>query len=82
VAEVHAEATRIREEVQAGDLGTRALETRQRQAAELREKVSLYEDLLSVGLANLHQSVDEAEQASATAALLLGASARQLAGVN
>jgi hypothetical protein len=73
VGEVQTEAHRICEEVAAGELGGRALETRKRQAAELRLKVLLYEDLLSVGLAGLHQAVDRADQAAATAALLLGA---------
>ena len=72
VAEVQAEADRIRDEVAAGDLGGRALETRKKQAAELRDKVLLYEDLLSVGLPGLHTAVDQADQAAATAALLLG----------
>jgi hypothetical protein len=79
VAEVQTEVGRIREEVLAGDLGTRALETRQRQATELREKVLLYEDLLSVGLNQLHQAIDDADQTTATATLLLGASGSQLA---
>jgi len=73
VAEVQAEAVRIRDEVLAGELGGRALETRKKQAADLRAKVVLYEELLSVGLTGLHQAVDEADQAAATAALLLGA---------
>ena len=75
VAEVRGEVKRIRDEVDSGELGPRALETRQAQARELREKVLLYEDLLNVGLADLHRSVDAADQAAATAALLLGASA-------
>ncbi len=74
VAEVRAEAIRIRDEVLAGDLGGRALETRKRHAAELRDKVLLYEDLLDVGLKGLHVALDEADQAAATAALLLGSS--------
>src|SRR6185436_6501637 len=61
VAEVQSEAVRIREEVLAGELGTWALETRKRQAADLRNKVLLYEDLLSVGLKDLHLVVDEAD---------------------
>jgi len=73
VAEVQAEATRIRAEVDAGDLGGRALETRRKQAADLRDKVNLYEDLLTVSLAGLHDAVDEADQAAATAALLAAA---------
>ncbi len=76
VAEVQAEATRIRDEVSTGDLGGRALETRKKQAAELRDKVLLYEDLLSVGLTHLHQVIDAADQATATAALLLGSQAQ------
>ena len=72
VHEVRAEADRICLEVAGGDLGTRALEARQRQAGELRQKVLLYEDLLSVGLQGLHAAVDQADQAAATASLLLG----------
>jgi hypothetical protein len=75
VGEVQAEAARICDEVAAGDLGGRALETRKKQAADLRQKVLLYEDLLSLGLAGLHRAVDQADQAAATAALLLGAQA-------
>jgi hypothetical protein len=73
VTEVQAEAERIQAEVAAGHLGGRALETRQGQAADLRAKVLLYEDLLNVGLAGLHRAVDAADQAAATAALLLSA---------
>ena len=40
---------------------------------ELRHKVLLYEDVLSVALRDLHAAVDGADQAAATAALLLGA---------
>jgi hypothetical protein len=74
VAEVQVEAIRIRDEVLAGDLGGRALETRKRNAADLREKVLLYEDLLDVGLKGLHVALDEADQAAATATLLLSSS--------
>jgi hypothetical protein len=85
VAEVLTEAERVQAEVAAGDLGGKALESRRRQAAELRAKVLLYEDLLSVGLAGLHRAVDAADQAAATAALLLSAQAQSpgaaLAGV-
>jgi hypothetical protein len=73
VGEVEAEAARICAEVAAGELGGRALETRKKQAADLRQKVLLYEDLLSLGLAGLHRAVDQADQAAATAALLLAA---------
>lgn len=79
VAEVLTEAERVRTEVAAGDLGSKALESRRRQADELRSKVLLYEDLLSVGLTGLHQAVDAADQAAATAALLLSAQAHPAA---
>jgi hypothetical protein len=68
---VQTEAQRICEEVTAGDLGGRALETRKKQAGDLRQKVLLYEDLLNLGLAGLHRAVDRADQAAATAAILL-----------
>ncbi len=74
VAEVEAEARRIHEEVLTGELGERALQARQHQAAELRPKVALYEHLLSVGLGMLHGAVDRADQAAASALLLASAS--------
>ncbi len=81
VTEVQAEAERIQAEVAAGHLGGRALETRQSQAADLRAKVLLYEDLLNVGLSGLHRAVDAADQAAATAALLLSAQSSEPAPV-
>jgi hypothetical protein len=70
-AEVHGEAARLNREIQSGELGERALEHRKMQAEELRRKINLYEDVLSVGLDQLHQAVDYAEQAAAVAALQL-----------
>jgi hypothetical protein len=74
IAEVQAEANRIKDDVLTGDLGSRALETRKTQATDLRQKVLLYEDLLAVGLKGLHRAIDEADQAAATAAMLLATS--------
>jgi hypothetical protein len=74
VAEVASDAARIQDEVLTGDLGNRALETRKRQTSELRAKVLLYEDLLSVGLEGLHRAIDAADQAAASAAILMSAS--------
>jgi hypothetical protein len=74
-AEVLADATRIRDEVLAGGLGGRALETRRQQALELRDKVQLYEGLLDTGLARLREAVDAAEHAAGAAALLAAAPA-------
>jgi hypothetical protein len=81
VCEVQSEAERIQAGVAAGQLGGRALETRQELATALREKVLLYEDLLSIGLAGLHRAVDAADQAAATAALLLSAQSSEPASV-
>ena len=75
VAEVAGDADRIARDVGTGDLGGRALESRRKEAAALRDKVLLYEDVLSVGLAGLHAAVDAADQAAATAALLLAVTA-------
>jgi hypothetical protein len=72
VAEVQADADRIRTEVTSGELGGKAVETRQQKVRDLRDKVLLYEHLLSVGLDGLHATLDAADQAAATAALLLG----------
>ena len=69
--DVQAETQRICDEITSGQLGSRALETRQRQAGELRHKVLLYEDILNVTLDNLHAAVERTEQAAATASLLL-----------
>ena len=73
VADVAGEAERIAKDVAAGDLGGRALDARRKEAAALRDKVLLYEDVLAVGLAGLHAAVDAADQAAAGAALLLAA---------
>ena len=73
VGEINVEAGRIHDEVMAGELGERALEHRREQAACLRQKVVLYEELLDVGLSGLHQAVDRADQAAAAATLLVSA---------
>jgi hypothetical protein len=73
VSEINVEAGHIHDEVMAGELGERALEHRREQAACLRQKVVLYEELLDVGLSGLHQAVDRADQAAAAAALLVSA---------
>jgi hypothetical protein len=73
IAAVQAEAQCIHLEVLTGELGERALENRRAQAGQLRQKVLLYEEILDVGLAALHQAVDEVDQAAAAAALLAGA---------
>jgi len=70
-AEVMTTAARLNAEIRSGDLGERALENRRAEAEELRRKINLYEDLLSLGLEQLHLAVDHAESAAAVAALQL-----------
>lgn len=70
VAEVSAEAERIDKEVMEGKLGERALAARAEQAEALRAKIRQFEELLGVGLAQLHDAVDKAEQAAGKALLL------------
>jgi hypothetical protein len=73
VAEVTAEANRIRNEVLSGELKERALESRRVEAEDLRDKVTQYEMLLDTGLASLREAIDAAEEAAAAAALLVSA---------
>lgn len=73
VAEVTAEANRIRAEVLSGELKERALESRRLEAEDLRDKVALYEQLLDTGLASLREAIDAAEEAAAAAVLLVSA---------
>lgn len=69
-AEVLCEARRINDEIATQDLGERALENRKQQAQDLRSKVLLYEDLLSVGLGHLLSALATTEEAAARATML------------
>jgi hypothetical protein len=73
VHEVNTEAARLKQEILAGDLGERAVQTRKREAQDLKRKVSEYEHILGVGLTHLKNTLDTVDQADATAALLLAA---------
>jgi hypothetical protein len=73
VNEVQSESKRLHDEVVKGELGSRALKTRRDQAAALKSKVALYEEVLDVGLAGLHVAVDQADQAAAAAILIASA---------
>lgn len=73
VHEVTTEAARLNHDILSGDLGQRAVETRKREALLLKSKVTAYEDILGVGLAHLKATLDQVDQTSATAALLLAA---------
>lgn len=70
VADVTAEAARINKEIESGNLGERALAHRQEEAVSLQEKVREYEALLGVGLASLHEQLEEAGAAACRAKIL------------
>ena len=79
---VQSATTRIAEDIAAGELGNRALETRKQQAHDLRKKVLLYEKTCSTlaGPICIEPSTVH-DQSAATASLLLAApdpSLRQL----
>lgn len=73
MAEVEAEARRINTDIDSGELGQRALERRQFEAEELRNKVILYEEMLGIGLTSLRQTIDETDIALGKATLLISA---------
>jgi hypothetical protein len=75
VAEVTAETRRIAADIQSGELGERAIESRKNEAAALRQKVVRYESMLNVALDGLKQGLESIEQSQAIAALLLSAAA-------
>jgi hypothetical protein len=71
VNEVRSDAYRIEREVQSGELGEKALENRKEQAEELRRKIGVYEDILGIGLNQLTDAVNKADNAACVAALTL-----------
>jgi hypothetical protein len=73
VAEIEYETNRLVTELREGDLGRRAVESRKREAAALRDKVSEYESILNVGLEHLRKHLDAVDQTAALSALLLAA---------
>lgn len=75
VSEVQTECARIEAEIQGGELGERALRTRQDQAIDLRDKVSLFEDILGIGLQSLQGKVEALETAASQAAIIASLSA-------
>lgn len=81
VAEVEAEADTIRKDIEEGELGARALNTRRQQAVALRRKVAEYESLLDVGLGFLRENLEKVEEAEATSAILLAAGVGEEVGV-
>jgi hypothetical protein len=70
VHECETEASRINEQIMTGELGERALKSREREAKEMIEKVKRYEELLDVTLAGVRKSLGEVKNAAAAAAVL------------
>jgi hypothetical protein len=67
--EVEATASRIKGEVETGELQKNALENRRDEAQQLMTKVKLYEGLLSCGLERLREVTEAAETAATLAQL-------------
>jgi hypothetical protein len=74
-AEVGAATERIEGEIAEGEIGSRALKTRQEEALALRGKVQELAGILGVGLENLTARLDAVEMAAAKA--ILGTAAAQ-----
>lgn len=73
IHEIQSETQRIEDDVMNGDLGKRALESRELEAQAMRAKVQLYQGLLSTGLDALTTHLDALEQSIATASLMASA---------
>ena len=67
IAEVTAETQRISREIQSGDLGKKAIESRKNEAALLKKKVEDYESILDVTLDHLKKGLDCIDQSQALA---------------
>lgn len=70
IEEANAEAARIEADVESGELGAKALNTRVEQAKAMRAKVAEYEKTLGRVMKDQRTALDKAEQAAAMAALL------------
>jgi hypothetical protein len=70
VYEVCQAAEAIQEEVAGGELGERALQTREQRAKDLHYRVRTYETILGEALDTLHEVVGTARQAAASAMAL------------
>lgn len=70
VSEVTAKSAKITEEIISGDLGERALQSREREAAAMIAKVARYEGLLETSLADVRDALGEVKSAAAAAALV------------
>lgn len=79
IDEVMAETRKIAEEIDSGDCGERALESRKKRALALESKVKEYEQILNEALPALHAACEETEQLAFEA--LMKASKTQTAAV-
>jgi hypothetical protein len=72
--EVMREAARIQREIESGDLGERALESRKEEAQDLAEKVRVYESILHINLNRCSETAESALNSATVAALVLSTS--------
>ena len=79
--EVEAELSRMERELSVGDLGTRAIETREARSQHLLDKVAKYEQAFQKKLEGLQERFVRAEQAAAMAKLAAIVKAEQEQGV-
>ena len=70
--EVGTEAARIQEELMGGELGERAIETRQRRLGELQSRVEEYEGMLGERMSSLKSRLEEVGMAQVVAELTTG----------
>jgi hypothetical protein len=69
-AEAEAVSARLHQEILSGELGERAMRTRQAELAALQQKLSEYETILGVGLEDLRAKADAAGNLHLTAELM------------
>ena len=73
--EIMADAAKLMDEVQSGDLGKRAIENRQGLLSKLRRKAKEYEGILDSPLQDVRKALQEAETAAAMANMLAASDA-------
>lgn len=62
VSEIQIKAAKIEENSKSGNIGERAFRQRRREAQNLHDRVSYFENLLGVALKQLHEAADTCEQ--------------------
>jgi hypothetical protein len=76
-ADISDACVKLNEAATSGELGPRALESREREAVAVLGKVERYEGLLGLNLEELRQAAQEARKSIAAAVFMLGAQERE-----